>query len=199
MERQLLKAGLSAGKKQSEELKRLKEKVNTQAAMINNLTSKLASVEAGAGRRDQEEEGGGGGAVPAAVAAELQALRAENARLKRERTNLGLGGALGGIMTRSPTGSADTRAGLSQLNPSSQKDLWKAFRKKSLQADVLSGSSQAHRFVNATNLAADIQDAPVSTFIDDELYNPDGRDAQKHRRTLHGVLLWAQCGRYDDK
>ena len=55
MERQLLKAGLSAGKKQSEELKRLKEKVNTQAAMINNLTSKLASVEAGAGRREQEE------------------------------------------------------------------------------------------------------------------------------------------------
>ena len=41
-------------------------------------------MEAGAGRREQEEEGGGGGAVPAAVAAELQALRAENEALERE-------------------------------------------------------------------------------------------------------------------
>ena len=53
----------------------------------------------------------------------------------------------------------------------------------------------AQRYIESTELCRDIQSAPVQSFIDDELSCLDGNDLALRRRTLHGIVLWAQCGR----
>ena len=86
----------------------------------------------------------------------------------KQNLNAGLGGSIGGIFTRSPTGASDTRASLKALHPKTPcKDLWGKFRKDALKADLLNGESQSIRFVNSTSLCADIQTSSVDTFLDE--------------------------------